>query len=53
MAWYTTLSTTDSEQDKSKFDLDAQDYLKDNVRLSLDLLGFQQYVGTEKPTVIT
>lgn len=41
------------ESDKAKFDLDAQEYLKDNVQMALKFLGFKEFVETEKPTVIT
>lgn len=41
------------EGDESKYGLDAQVYLKDNVKLALDFLGFKEFVETETPTVIT
>jgi phosphoglucomutase len=33
------------EDDERKYDLDAQDYLKDNVGLSVELLKLQEYIG--------
>lgn len=41
------------ESDKSKYSLDAQDYLKDNVKLATDLLKLQEYVGRTEPDVKT
>jgi phosphoglucomutase len=41
------------ETDKSKYDLDAQDYLKDNVQLATDLLKLQEYIGRTEPDVKT
>jgi len=41
------------EKDESKYDLDAQDYLQENIKIALDLLRFKEFVNTEKPTVIT
>jgi phosphoglucomutase len=39
--------------DESKYDLDAQDFLKDNVALSVDLLKLQEYIGRTEPDVKT
>jgi phosphoglucomutase len=33
--------------------MDAQDYLKDNVKLATDLLKLQEYVGRTEPDVKT
>jgi len=41
------------EGDKSKFGLDAQDYLKDNVKLAVELLKLKEYIGREEPDVKT
>jgi phosphoglucomutase len=41
------------ESDESKYDMDAQDYLKDNVQLATDLLKFQEYIGRVEPDVRT
>lgn len=41
------------EEDKSQFALDAQDYLKGNVKLAVKLLKLQEYVGREEPDVKT
>ena len=41
------------EADPSKFDLDAQDYLKDNVKLAVELLKLEEYVGRTEPDVKT
>ncbi|CAK3912336.1 Phosphoglucomutase [Lecanosticta acicola] len=41
------------ETDESKYSLDAQDYLKDNVKLATDLLKLQEYVGRTEPDVKT
>ena len=41
------------ESDSSKFSLDAQDYLKDNVALAVQLLQLKQLVGREEPDVKT
>ncbi|KAI9704403.1 MAG: Phosphoglucomutase-2 [Candelina mexicana] len=41
------------EGDKSKFDLDAQDYLKDNIALAVELLKLNEYVGRTEPDVKT
>jgi len=39
--------------DESTYDLDAQDYLKDNVKLATDLLKLQEYIGRTEPDVKT
>ncbi|KAI5838683.1 hypothetical protein DFP73DRAFT_563952 [Morchella snyderi] len=39
--------------DESKYSLDAQDYLKENIKLSVDFLGFQKHVGRVDPDVKT
>ncbi|KAF2396155.1 phosphoglucomutase [Trichodelitschia bisporula] len=41
------------ESDKSKFDMDAQDYLADNIKLATDLLKLKEYVDRDEPTVKT
>ncbi|KAI9776772.1 MAG: Phosphoglucomutase-2 [Candelina submexicana] len=41
------------ESDESKFDLDAQDYLKDNIALAVELLKLNEYVGRTEPDVKT
>ena len=41
------------EGDASKFKLDAQEYLKDNVQLAVDLLKLQEFVGRTEPDVKT
>ncbi|KAH8694927.1 phosphoglucomutase PgmA [Talaromyces proteolyticus] len=41
------------ENDATKYALDAQDYLKDNVKLALDLLKMKEYIGREEPDVKT
>ncbi|KAF9889009.1 Phosphoglucomutase-2 [Aspergillus nanangensis] len=41
------------EADASKFQLSAQEYLKDNVALAMGLLKFQEFVGREEPDVRT
>ncbi|KAG7001925.1 hypothetical protein G7Y79_00030g064580 [Physcia stellaris] len=41
------------EGDSSKFQLDAQDYLKDNIKLAVGLLGLKEHVGREEPDVKT
>lgn len=40
-------------QDESKHQVPTQEYLKDNVQLAVKLLKFQEFVGTETPTVTT
>ena len=37
------------EPEKSKFDLDAQDYLKDNIKLATELLQLKKLVGRDEP----
>jgi len=39
--------------DESAYDLDAQDYLKDNVQLATGLLKLQEYIGRTEPDVKT
>ncbi|KAI5297789.1 Phosphoglucomutase-2, partial [Ascosphaera atra] len=41
------------ESDASKFDMDAQDYLKDNIESAIELLKFQEYIGRTEPDVRT
>ncbi|KAJ5386025.1 hypothetical protein N7509_008566 [Penicillium cosmopolitanum] len=41
------------ESDSSKFGLNAQEYLKDNVSLALNLLKFKENVGRDEPDVKT
>ena len=41
------------ESDESKYDLDAQVYLKDNVKLATDLLKLQEFIGRTEPDVKT
>ena len=41
------------EADQSRTDLDAQDYLKDNVNLATSLLKLKEYVGRDEPDVKT
>ncbi|KAL1589397.1 Phosphoglucomutase [Cladosporium halotolerans] len=41
------------ESDPSKFGLDAQEYLKDNVKLATDLLKLQEFIGRTEPDVRT
>ncbi|KKY26719.1 putative phosphoglucomutase [Phaeomoniella chlamydospora] len=41
------------ESDPSKFGLDAQDYLKENIDLSVELLQFQKFIGRTEPDVKT
>ena len=41
------------ETDSSKFGLDAQDYLKENVQLATQLLKFKEFVGRDEPDVKT
>jgi phosphoglucomutase len=41
------------ESDESKYCLDAQKYLEDNIKLAMGLLNFQRYVGREEPDVKT
>ena len=37
------------ESDKSKFDLDAQVYLKDHIKLATELLQLKAFVGRDEP----
>ncbi|KAK7714455.1 Phosphoglucomutase-2 [Botryosphaeria dothidea] len=41
------------ESDASKYDLDTQEYLKDNVDLATGLLKIEEYTGRGEPTVKT
>lgn len=41
------------ENDSSKYQLDAQDYLKDNIALATDLLQLQKFIGRTEPDVKT
>ena len=41
------------EGDKSKFVLDAQDYLKGNIKMATNLLKLQEYIGRTEPDVKT
>lgn len=41
------------EEDKSKLDQDAQDYLKEPLELAFELLQLQKFIGTTEPTVKT
>lgn len=41
------------EDDAKTFEMDAQDYLKDNVKLAIELLKLQEYVGRTEPDVKT
>ena len=41
------------EGDSSKFGLDAQDYLKDNIGLAIELLKLQEFVDRTEPDVKT
>ena len=41
------------EEDSSKFTLDAQDYLKDNIRLATELLQLKKLIGRDEPDVKT
>lgn len=41
------------ESDESTYDLDAQDYLKDNIALATSLLKLQEYIGRTEPDVKT
>ena len=40
-------------QDESKYLLDAQEYLKESIDLSINLLNFQGHVGRVEPDVRT
>lgn len=39
--------------DESTYDQDAQDFLKDNVKLATDLLKLQEYIDRTEPDVKT
>ena len=41
------------EGDSTKFTLDAQEYLKDNIQLAVNLLKLKEYVNREEPDVKT
>lgn len=41
------------ESDSSKFNLDAQDYLKDNIKLAVELLKLKEFVDRVEPDVKT
>ncbi|KAF2167075.1 hypothetical protein M409DRAFT_66153 [Zasmidium cellare ATCC 36951] len=41
------------ETDESKYGLDAQEYLKDNVKVAVELLKLQEYIGRVEPDVKT
>jgi phosphoglucomutase len=41
------------ESDPKTYDMDAQDYLKENVKLATDLLKLQEYIGRTEPDVKT
>ena len=41
------------ETDQSKFDLDAQVYLKENITLATELLKVKEFVGRDEPDVKT
>ena len=41
------------ESDSSKYDLDAQEYLRDNVKLAVELLKLEEFVGRTEPDVKT
>jgi len=41
------------ESDQSTYALDAQEYLKDNVKLAVELLKLQEFIGREEPDVKT
>ena len=41
------------ESDKSKFSLDAQEYLKSNIELATSTLKLQEYIGRVEPDVKT
>ncbi|KAL7627888.1 Phosphoglucomutase-2 [Parahypoxylon ruwenzoriense] len=40
-------------KDPSTYDLDAQDFLKDEIKFATDLLKFKEYVGRDEPDVKT
>lgn len=41
------------EGDREKYDLDVQEYLKDNVKLAIELLRLKEFVEREEPDVKT
>lgn len=41
------------EQDESKFRMDTQEYLQDNIRLAIELLKLQEFVGRDTADVVT
>ncbi|KAL9633205.1 MAG: hypothetical protein Q9204_003492 [Flavoplaca sp. TL-2023a] len=41
------------EGDEKKYGMDAQEYLKDNIKLAIELLRLKEYTGREEPTVKT
>ena len=41
------------ETDESKYGLDAQEYLKDNVKMAVELLKLQEFIGRVEPDVKT
>jgi phosphoglucomutase len=41
------------ETDASKYGMDAQDYLKDNISLAVELLNLSEFIGRTKPDVVT
>jgi phosphoglucomutase len=41
------------EADSSKYGMDAQDYLKDNIALAVELLELQKFIGRVEPDVKT
>ncbi|RMZ11920.1 hypothetical protein D0860_03184 [Hortaea werneckii] len=41
------------EQDPSKYEMDAQDYLKEPVSMAVDLLKLKEYIGRTEPDVKT
>ena len=41
------------ETDESTYGMDAQDYLKDNVKMAVELLKLQEFIGRTEPDVKT
>jgi len=41
------------DADEKTYEMDAQDYLKDNVKLATDLLKLQEFIGRTEPDVKT
>ncbi|KAK3050879.1 Phosphoglucomutase-2 [Extremus antarcticus] len=41
------------ETDEKTYEMDAQDYLKDNVKMAVELLKLQEFVGRTEPDVKT